>query len=75
MNALPRQSGTHYEIADENLHNLGLETLAALEDLLQEADEDVSQGRADHGAVQGHLGNARREVVSRLAPVVRDPRC
>jgi hypothetical protein len=65
---------THDQVADENLHDLGLQALAALEDLLQQADEDVAQGRADHGAVQGHLGHARGEVVAALAPVVRNPR-
>jgi hypothetical protein len=65
---------THDQVADENLHDLGLQALAALEDLLQQADEDVAQGRADHGAIQGHLGHARGEVVAALAPVVRNPR-
>jgi len=34
----------------------------------------VAQGRADEGAVDGHLGHARGEVVAGPAPVVRDPR-
>jgi hypothetical protein len=34
----------------------------------------VAQGRADDGAVQGHLRDARGEVGARLAPVVRNPR-
>jgi hypothetical protein len=65
---------THNEIADENLHDLGLETLAAAEHLLQDANEDVAERRADEGTVDGHLGDTRGEVVAVLAPVVGDPR-
>lgn len=65
---------THNQVAEEDLQDLGLEALAALEDLLQQADEDVAEGRADEGAVDGHLGHARGEVVARLAPVVGNPR-
>jgi hypothetical protein len=67
-------SCTYEEVADENLHNLRLEALASLEDLLEEADEDMAKGRANDGAVQGHLGHARGEVVAALTPVVGDPR-
>jgi hypothetical protein len=66
--------GAHQKIANENLKNLRLQALAPLEDLLQQADEDVAQGCANKGTVQRHLGDARGEVVAALAPVVRDPR-
>ena len=62
------------QIADENLQDLGLEALAASEDLLEDADEDVAERGADEGAVQGHLGHARGEVVAVLAAVVGNPR-
>jgi hypothetical protein len=67
-------SSTYQEIANKDLHNLRLQALAALEDLLEEANEDVAEGRADDGAIEGHLGNTRGEVMAALAPVVRDPR-
>ena len=41
---------------------------------MEHADEDVAEGRADDGAVEGHLGDTRGEVVAALAPVVRNPR-
>jgi hypothetical protein len=66
---------THDEVADEDLHDLRLQALAPLEDLLEKADEDMAKGCANHGAVQGHLGYARGEVMAALAPVMRDPRC
>ena len=67
------RASTYNQIADENLQNLGLQALAALEDLLEQADEDVAQGRADERAVEGHLRDTRGEVVAALAPVMRDP--
>lgn len=66
--------GTHNQIADENLQNLGLQALAPLEDLLEKTNQDVAEGCADQCTVDGHLGDARGEVMARLAPVVRDPR-
>jgi hypothetical protein len=68
-------SGTHNQIASENLQNLRLQALASLEDLLQRANQDVTQGRANQSTVYGHLRHARGEVVARLAPVMRNPRC
>jgi hypothetical protein len=40
----------HNQIANEDLENLGLQTCAAGEDLLQDANEDVAEGRCrcDH---------------------------
>lgn len=75
LGRIRQAQSTYHQIADENLHNLGLEALAPLEDLLQKADQDMAKGRADDGAVQGHLWHARSEIVARLAPVVGDPRC
>lgn len=70
-----RHGGQAYnQVADEDLHDLGLEALAAAEDLLQDADQDVAKRGADEGAVEGHLGDARGEVVALLAPIVGDPR-
>jgi hypothetical protein len=66
---------TNNQIAEHNLQNLGLQARAPLEDLLEEADEDVAERRADDGAIQRHLGDTGGEVVSALAPVVRNPRC
>ena len=66
--------GTYDQVAGKDLQNLGLEALAPLENLLQSANQDVAKGRADEGAVDGHLGDARGEVVARLAPVVGNPR-
>lgn len=34
----------------------------------------MAEGRADEHSVEGHLGNARAEVVAVLADIVRDPR-
>jgi hypothetical protein len=34
----------------------------------------VAQGRADEGAIGGHLGHARREVVAMLVAVLGQPR-
>jgi hypothetical protein len=67
-------SCTHDQVAGKNLQDLGLQTLAALEDFLERADQDVAQGRTDKSAVDGHLGDARGEVVARLAPVMGNPR-
>ena len=66
---------TYNQVTDEDLHDLRLQALASLEDLLQEADEDVAKRCANDGAIQGHLGHARGEVMSALAPVVCNPRC
>jgi hypothetical protein len=65
---------TYNQVAHENLEDFSLQALPALKDLLQYADEDVTQGCANEGAVDGHLGHSRREVMACFAPVVRDPR-
>lgn len=65
---------TYNQIANENLQDLGLETCAAGENLLQDPDENVAEGRADEHSVQRHLGDARAEVVAVLADIVGDPR-
>ena len=66
--------GAHNQVADKNLQDLGLDTRASLEELLKHADEDMAKRRADEGAVDGHLGHTRGEVVAALAPVMGDPR-
>lgn len=65
---------TYNQIANEYLKNLGLETCAAGEDLLQDANEEVAEGGADEHSIQRHLGDARAEVVAVLADIVGDPR-
>lgn len=67
-------TGAYDQVAEENLQDLGLDAGAALEQLLQDADEDVAERGGDQGAVDGHLGHARGEVVAALAAVVGDPR-
>ena len=54
---------TYNQIANENLKNLGLETCAAGEDLLQDANEDVAEGGADEHSVQRHLGRSMKPAV------------
>lgn len=66
--------GGDNQIADENLENLSLQAGAAGEDLLKDADEDVTQGRGDKHAVQGHLRDARAEIVTVLADIMSEPR-
>lgn len=69
-----RKEGTYDQIADENLQHFGLETGSTGKDLLQNANEEMAQRRADEHPVQRHLGHARAEVVAVLADVVGDPR-
>jgi hypothetical protein len=64
---------TYNQIANEDLENLGLQTRTTGEDLLQDANEDVAEGRGDEHSVQRHLGDARAEVVAVLADIVGDP--
>ena len=61
--------GTDDEVADEDLQDLGAQTGAALEGLLQSPYQDVAERSADKGTVGGHLGNARGEVVAVLVAV------
>lgn len=65
---------TYDQIADENLQDLSLQTGATSEDLLENADEDVTQRGGNEHAVQRHLGDARAEVVAVLADIVGEPR-
>jgi hypothetical protein len=65
---------THNQVAHEDLENLGLQTRPSAEYLLQDGDQDVAERRADEGAVDGHLGHARGEVVALPVLVVRNPR-
>lgn len=64
---------TYNEIADNNLHNLGLEAGSATEDLLQKPDEKVTKWCTDKGAVRCHLGNTRGEVVAMLIAILGEP--
>jgi hypothetical protein len=65
---------TYNQVADENLHDLCLQTRSACEYLLQDANQNVTERCADECAVDGHLGHARREVMPVLVLVVRNPR-
>ena len=65
---------TYDQVADEDLEDLGLQTSATSEDLLQNADEDVTQRGGNEHAVERHLGDARAEVVAMLADIVSEPR-
>lgn len=67
------QCSTYHQVADKNLENLGLQAGSASEQALQDIDEDVAQGSADKGAIDGHLRNACGEVVAILVPVLCDP--
>lgn len=69
-----KRAGTYNQIADENLHNLGLEAGAAGEHALQDVDQDMAKGGADESTVDSHLGDARGEVMAMLVPVLCDPR-
>lgn len=64
------ESITYNQVADQDLEDLGLKAGAAGEDLLQDSDEDVAEGRGDEHAVERHLGDARGEVVAMLADIV-----
>lgn len=69
-NSIGHESITYNQVANQDLEDLGLQAGAASEDLLQDSDEDVAEGRGDEHAVQRHLGDARREVVAMLADIV-----
>ena len=66
---------TYYQIANENLHNLRLQTSSPSKQLLQYTDQEVSQRRANERAVDSHLGHSRADVVAMLADIFRDPGC
>lgn len=66
---------TYHQVADHDLDDLGPETNATLEELLEEPDEKVAQGSADQGTIRGHLGHARGEVVAMFVAVLGQPRC
>ena len=68
------RGATYNQVADENLQDLGPQARPAREESLQDADQEVAERRADEGAVEGHLGDARVDVVAMLAAVARDPR-
>lgn len=64
---------TYNQIADKNLKDLGPQTLAVLEHLLEDPDEEMAQGGADKGAVGGHLGDTSCEVVAILVAILGEP--
>lgn len=66
---------TYNQVADDDLEDLGLQTCPSCEQLLQGADEDVADGSADEGTIDGHLGHTRCEIVSILVAILCDPRC
>ena len=61
---------TYNEVADDNLHNLGLQTGTATEGQLQQPDKKMAQRGADKGAIGGHLGHTRGEVVAMLVTIL-----
>ena len=65
---------TYNQVADDNLHNLGLQAGAAVEELLQEPNEDVAHGCANQGTKSSHLGNSRSKVMAMLVTVLGQPR-
>lgn len=65
--------GTHNQIADQNLQDLGFQAGAAGKHLLQDGDQDVSQGGANESAVEGHLGHTSAEVVAVFGAIVGNP--
>jgi hypothetical protein len=66
--------GSNNQVADDDLHDLGAQAGAALEEELQQPDEEVAQRRADEGTVGGHLGDTGRKVVAMLVAVLGHPR-
>lgn len=69
----PGRDATYDQVANKDLKNLGLQASPASEQALEEVDKDMAQGGADEGAIHGHLGHARSEVVTMLAPILCDP--
>lgn len=65
---------TYNEVAGENLQNLGAQASAVGEDLLQEPDEEMADGRAEEGTIDSHFGNPGSEVVAMLVAVLGQPR-
>jgi len=46
---------TYNQIANENLKDLCLQARAARKQLLEDADQDMAQRRADESSVRSHL--------------------
>lgn len=67
---ISRSGETHNQVADDDLEDLGLGARAPGERLLEKGDEDVAEGRGDHGSVERHLGHARGEVAAVLGAVL-----
>ena len=65
---------TYDQVADENLQDLCTEARPTREDLLQDANEDMTERRANEHAVQRHFRDARTEVMAVLADIVGEPR-
>ena len=62
------------EVADNDLHDLGLQAGSALEGLLQTPDQEVAQRRTDQSTVRSHLGHSGGEVVAMLVAVFGEER-
>lgn len=65
---------TYDKVANENLHDLGLQARAVAESLLQQEDQEVAHGSANKSAIRRHLGDPGCEVVAMLVPVFGEPR-
>lgn len=65
---------TYNQIADQDLQNLSLQAGPASENLLQNANEKMAEGRGNEHAVQEHLRHTGAEVMAMFADIVGDPR-
>jgi hypothetical protein len=65
---------TYHQVADNDLHNLGLQASTAGKDLLEKVDEDVADGSSNQGTVGSHLGHSRGKVVAMLVAVLGEER-
>ena len=68
-----RGSCAYNQIADEDLQNLRLQAGPPRKYFLQDANQDMSQRRANESTVHGHLRHSRIDVVPVFATVMRNP--
>jgi hypothetical protein len=63
----------HNQIACQNLKNLRLQACSAFKDPLEERDENMTEWRGYECTIDGHLGNARCEIMTGFVLIVGDP--
>ena len=63
---------TYDQVAEDDLQDLSLQASPSRKDLLQYLDQEVTQRRADEGAIDRHLRHSRVDVVAVLALVSGD---